>query len=47
MKKILALVMAGFFLFLSCAHQKDLSEEEKEKYRNAKQRYDAGQRGGR
>jgi hypothetical protein len=47
MKKIIALILAGMFLVLSCANQKNLSEEEKEKYRNARQRYDAGQRGGR
>jgi hypothetical protein len=28
---------------LSCVHQENLSEEEKEKYRNSKMRYDAGQ----
>jgi len=47
MKKIIALILAGMFLVLSCAHQKNLSEEEKEKFRKARQRYDAGQRGGR
>ncbi len=46
MKKIIALILAGMFLVLSCANQKNLSEEEKEKYRKARQRYDAGQRGG-
>ena len=47
MKKIIALILASMFLVLSCAHQKNLSDEEKEKFRKARQRYDAGQRGGR
>ena len=47
MKKIIALILAGMFFLLSCAHQDNLSDEEKEKFRNARQRYDAGQRGGR
>jgi len=46
MKKIIALILAGMFFLLSCAHQDNLSDEEKEKYRKARQRYDAGQRGG-
>jgi len=46
MKKIIALILAGMFFLLSCAHQDNLSDEEKEKYRRARQRYDAGQRGG-
>ena len=44
MKKSIALVVAGIMLFLSCAHQKNLTEEEKEKYRRARQRYEAGQK---
>jgi hypothetical protein len=46
MKKIVALVMVGVFLFLSCAHQKELTPEEKEQYRKANAVYRAGQRGG-
>ena len=46
MKKLIALVVAGIVFLLSCAHQGDLTEEEREKYRKARQRYDAGQRGG-
>jgi len=46
MKKLVALVIAGIFLFLNCAHQKDLTPEEKEKYRRANAVYRAGQRGG-
>jgi len=45
MKKIIALILAGMFLVLSCAHQDNLSDEEKEKYRKARQRYNAGQAG--
>ena len=47
MKKIVALVLAGIFLFLSCAHQKEMTEEEKEKFRRSKAMYDRGQRSGR
>ena len=46
MKKLIASLIAGIIFLLSCAHQGDLTEEEKEKYRRARQRYDAGQRGG-
>ena len=46
MKKLIAWVFAGIMLFLSCAHQENLTEEEKEKHRRARQRYEAGQRGG-
>ena len=42
MKKIIILILAGLF-FLGCAHQDNLTEEEREKYRRAKQRYNAGQ----
>lgn len=45
MKKIIALILAAAFLLLSCVHQQDLTEEEKEAYRKAKRRYDAGQSG--
>ena len=43
MKKLIALVIAGIMLFLSCAHQKNLTPEEQEQYRRARQRYEAGQ----
>jgi hypothetical protein len=42
MKKIIFLILASL-LFLSCAHQDNLTEEEREKYRRARQRYEAGQ----
>jgi len=42
MKKIFILILAGL-LFLSCAHQDNLTEEEREKYRRAYQRYRSGQ----
>ncbi|UCH21710.1 MAG: hypothetical protein JSU83_00090 [Deltaproteobacteria bacterium] len=45
MKKIIVLILTALFLF-SCAHQQELTEEEKEAYRRGKARYDAGQRGG-
>ena len=45
MKKIFALVLAGTIFLLSCAHNENLTEEERQKYRDAKRRYDAGQRG--
>jgi outer membrane lipoprotein-sorting protein len=45
-KKIVALALASLFFLFSCAGQNNLSAEEQEKYRKAKQRYDAGQRGG-
>jgi hypothetical protein len=47
MKKAIPLILAGMFFLLSCAHQENLTEEEQQKYRDAKRRYDAGQRGGR
>ncbi len=43
MKKLISLFLAATLLLLSCAYQKNLSEEEKEKYRRARMRYDAGQ----
>jgi len=46
MKKLITLLLAGLLLLSGCAHQQDLTEEEKEAYRKAKTRYDAGQRGG-
>lgn len=46
MKKLVTLLITGIFFLLACAHQQNLTEEEKEAYRKAKQRYDAGQRGG-
>jgi PBP1b-binding outer membrane lipoprotein LpoB len=46
MKKIIALIIVGVVLLVSCAHQQDLSEDDISKYRKARQRYDAGQKGG-
>jgi PBP1b-binding outer membrane lipoprotein LpoB len=45
MKKIIMLIMSAL-IFLSCAQNQNLTDEEREKWRRAKQRYDAGQRGG-
>ena len=46
MKKIVALVSAAVFIFLSCVHRKEMTPEEKEEYRRANAVYRAGQRGG-
>jgi hypothetical protein len=46
LKNSIALLITTFMLFLSCAHQQDLTPEEKEKYRKARIRYEQGQRGG-
>jgi hypothetical protein len=43
MKKIIILILASP-LFLSCAHQDNMTEEEREKYRRSMQQYKAGQR---
>jgi hypothetical protein len=43
MKKIIILITASL-LFFSCAHQDNMTEEERQKWRRAKQRYDAGQK---
>jgi len=45
MNKIITLIIAGVVLILSCAHQKDLSEEEKAEYRRAREVYFQGQNG--
>jgi hypothetical protein len=44
MKKLIALIIAGIILILSCAQNQNLTEEEKEEYRRARQRYEWGQR---
>ena len=44
MKKIIALILAAMIFLIGCAHNENLTEEEKQKYRDAKRRYDAGQR---
>ena len=41
----MALILAGALLLLGCANQQNLTEEEKEAYRKARMRYDAGQKG--
>ncbi len=46
MRKLIAFILASIFFLLSCVHQDNLSEEDKEKYRKARMKYDAGQRGG-
>ncbi len=46
MRKLIALLLAGTFLLLGCAHWQNLTEQEREAYRKAKMRYDAEQRGG-
>jgi hypothetical protein len=42
MKKNIILILASL-LFLSCAHQDNMTEEEREKYRRSYQQYKAGQ----
>ena len=44
MKKLIVLIIACIMLILSCAQNQNLTEEEKEKYRRARQRYQWGQR---
>jgi len=45
MKRLIAIITIGFMLTLGCAHQSELTEEEKQKYRRARQTYNAGQDG--
>jgi PBP1b-binding outer membrane lipoprotein LpoB len=44
MKKLILLIIAGIMLILSCAQNQNLTEEEREKYRRARQKYEWGQR---
>jgi PBP1b-binding outer membrane lipoprotein LpoB len=44
MKKYIAFLLAGVLFLAGCLSSKNLSEEEKEKYRKARIRYEAGQR---
>ena len=46
MNKLIIVILATALFLLNCAHQKNLSEEEKEAYRRARQHYDWGQRSG-
>ena len=39
-------MIAALILFLSCAHQQNLTPAEKDQYRKARIRYEQGQRGG-
>jgi len=39
MKKLIAFLLAGTLLLLSCAHHKDLTEEEREEYRKSREIY--------
>ena len=39
MNKLMAILMAGILLLMSCARLENLSEEEKEKYKRSNQRY--------
>ena len=45
MKKLIAIIAIGVMLLLGCAHQSELTEEEKKKYRRARAIYNAGQDG--
>jgi PBP1b-binding outer membrane lipoprotein LpoB len=44
MKKIIALLLAGMFFLVGCTHRQNLSEKEKQTYRESNRRYNAGQR---
>ena len=44
MKKIIALLLAGMLFLVGCTHWKNLTEEEKQAYRQSNGRYNAGQR---
>jgi len=46
MKKHIAVLLAIAFLLFNCAGQSNLSKDDQETYRKARQRYEAGQRGG-
>jgi hypothetical protein len=46
MQKFFALMLASVLFLLSCAHTGNLTDEQKQTYHKAKQRYDWGQRGG-
>ena len=43
MKKCITLIAAVIFVFFSCAQNQNLSEEETEKYRKYRMRYERGQ----
>ena len=46
MKKPILTILAAVLFLLNCAHQENLSEEEKDAYRKSRQRYEWGQRSG-
>ncbi len=46
MKKIIVLIMSALIFMLSCAQNQPMTEEEREKWRRSRLRYEAGQRGG-
>ena len=45
MKKIIVLIMSALIFMLSCAQNQPMTEEEREKWRRARMRYNAGQAG--
>ncbi len=45
MKKIILLIMSALIFCLSCAHNEPTTEEEREKWRRSKMRYQSGQAG--
>ena len=46
MKKLIAFLLAGTLLLLSCAHHKDLTDDEREEYRKSREIYYRTQGGG-
>jgi len=46
MKKLIAFLLAGTLLLLSCAHHKDLTDDEREEYRKSREIYYQMQGGG-
>jgi hypothetical protein len=46
MKKIILLIMSTLIFIMSCAQNQPMTEEERDKWRRSRMRYEAGQRGG-
>ena len=45
-KRIIMLIMSALIFMMSCAQNQPMTQEEREKWRRSKLRYEAGQRGG-
>ena len=46
MIKKIVMLMISALLLMSCAQNQNLTEEDQEKFRRSRMRYEAGQRGG-